>query len=253
MSGLKDYLPLLLSASTDTCLCPPEDQDRHLRAVIAKLTAHHKQYYTEKWAAAAVAKGGNVFIYFSPPWMTPLERAYSWMTGWKPSMAFKLVDALRAGPGSSPFGGSFGEVSEVQAKGIERLRMKTRHEEDKVERDMERQQVGMADRKMVELARMASTEGTAGEADRMVEAAIVELGAGMELVMKGGDCVRLKTLKGLLEVLSPAQGVGFLGALTVVLLRMREKGMKRSTSAPRSPSPSSANSFSKTVEGGKRQ
>ncbi|KAI4304417.1 hypothetical protein MLD38_039931 [Melastoma candidum] len=230
MSGLQDYLPLLLSASSGPD--PPEDQDHHLRALIARLTAHHKQYYTEKWAASSVSKGGNVFLFFSPPWMTPLERAYSWMTGWKPSMAFKLVDALRAAPTSSPFGRPFGIVSEEQAKGIERLRARMRHEEDKVEGDMERQQVGMADRKMVELARMASREGTEGEADRMVEVAMVELGAGMERVMKGGDCVRLKTLKGLLEVLSPAQGVGFLGSLTVVLLRMREKGLKRSTSCP---------------------
>lgn len=51
----------------------------------------------------------------------------------------------------------------TQVKKIEDLRVKIRLEKEKVEREMERQQVSMADKRMVELARLASQPVRNGE------------------------------------------------------------------------------------------
>ncbi|KAJ8545430.1 hypothetical protein K7X08_018013 [Anisodus acutangulus] len=106
------------------------------------MTTHHKDYYTAKWAAAHE----DILAFFSPMWMSPLENAYLWVTGWKPSIAFRLV------------GTALSELSDGQLKNIDALRVKIRGDEEKVEREMERQHVAMGDRKMVELARMKSND-----------------------------------------------------------------------------------------------
>lgn len=107
----------------------------------------------------------------------------------------------------------------TQVRGIEALRVRIKAEEERVEREMERQQVAMADRKMVELARL---DGEAAEVE--VEVALKGLVAGMEKVMKMADCVRLKTLKGVLDVLSPMQCVQFLAATSMMQIQMRKWG-----------------------------
>uniref|UniRef100_A0A3Q7FPT8 DOG1 domain-containing protein n=1 Tax=Solanum lycopersicum TaxID=4081 RepID=A0A3Q7FPT8_SOLLC len=45
----------------------------------------------------------------------------------------------------------------------------------------------------------------------------------LERVMKMADCVRLKTLKGLLEILNPLQSVDFLAAISTIQIQMRKK------------------------------
>nr|GMD08347.1 protein DOG1-like 4 [Ipomoea batatas] len=141
--------------------------------LVNKMTTHYKNYYTAKWAAARE----DVLAFFAPVWLTSLESAYVWVTGWKPSTAFRLVP--RAG------------MSEEQAKKVEILKAKIKAEEEKVEREMERQQVAVADRRMV---------------------------------MKMADCVRLKTLKGLLDVLGPTQSVHFLASASMLQIQMRKCG-----------------------------
>ena len=50
----------------------------------------------------------------------------------------------------------------------------------------------------------------ASHLDVMVEGALKELFNGLEKVMKGADCVRLKILKGVLDMLTSIQNVEFL-------------------------------------------
>lgn len=120
-------------------------------------------------------------------------------------------------------------MTEEQARKIEELRKRTRMEEEKVEREMERQQVAMADRKMVELVKLTTRarNGGGGGGDAVAEVALKGVLAGLERVMKASDCVRLKTLKGVLDVLSPMQCVDFLAANTAMQLRLRQWGKKK--------------------------
>ncbi|XAR66581.1 hypothetical protein NMG60_11012863 [Bertholletia excelsa] len=193
-----------------------DDKGSECEALVAKLTAHHKDYYKVKWAFAHE----DVLAFFVMAWHSPLEQAYLWVTGWKPSMAFRLVDSLRRAAGASLTG-----MTEEQIGKVGELRGKIKLEEERVEREMERLQVSMADRQMVELARLATRVKDGGSAaaqvDGLMDAAWKSLMGGLERVMKMADCVRLKTLKGLLELLNPVQCVEFLAGMGTVQVQIR--------------------------------
>ncbi|CAL1400917.1 unnamed protein product [Linum trigynum] len=189
-------------------------------ALVSKLTQHHKGYYTVKWALAHE----DVLPFFSQAWATPLEKAYSWLTGWKPSTMFKLLLSTTA----TSSGAVLIHLTQQQLETMEDLRQKVRLEEDKVERDMERQHVALADRRMVELARLAS-RGTVSPAriNGLVEVALKGVADGLEKVVRAADCVRLRTLKGILEILTPPQCLAFFAASSTLLIRLRQLGGMR--------------------------
>ncbi|KAG9140573.1 hypothetical protein Leryth_016064 [Lithospermum erythrorhizon] len=213
---------------------PPENNN--YTALVNKLTTHHKEYYTIKWAAAHV----NVVAFFAPVWLTPLENSYMWITGWKPSMFLKLLDSLimQNQHQICTSRGSLVDLSEEQLKNIESLRLKIKNEEGRVEREVERQQVAIADPNMVELAKLVSrtcmntinideSGCTMSKVGGLVEVAMKNVMSGLEKVMKMADCVRLKTLKGVLDILSPEQSVHFLAATSLIQIQMRKWGKQR--------------------------
>lgn len=212
---LDDYLQQLLRVSKES-LSEGEKQ-----VLVSKLTAHYKEFYTVKWSAAHE----DVLAFYCPVWLSKLENACSWLTGWKPSMMFRVVESMRR---TGVPGLGLAELTEEQVRKIEQLRVKIKLEEEKVEREMERQQVAMADRKMVELVRMGrrikSGECVGGQVDGLVEVAVKGALAGLEKVMKAADCVRLKTLKGVLDVLNPSQSLDFLAATCMVQIQLRQWG-----------------------------
>lgn len=215
---LEEILHQLLEVSKQRTEVVKTEQE--LQVLVSKVTSHLKEYYTIKWASAHE----EVLVFFSPAWLSPLENAYLWITGWKPSMVFKLLETLK----KQASGGDF-VMTEEQVRKIEELRKRTRMEEEKVEREMERQQVAMADRKMVELVKLTTRarNGGGGGGDAVAEVALKGVLAGLERVMKASDCVRLKTLKGVLDVLSPMQCVDFLAANIAMQLRLRQWGKKK--------------------------
>ncbi|XP_062096996.1 protein DOG1-like 4 [Humulus lupulus] len=217
---LEEYLQQLLTLSNlETTMIQSEPE---LQAMVSRVTAHVKAYYTTKWAAAH----DDVLAFFSPVWLSPLENAYLWVTDWKPSSVFRLIESLRMSHVSK-----MKYLTEPQRKDIEELRVKIRLEEEKVEREMERQQVAMANRRMVELARLASggvTAGAlAGHVEGLVEVALKGILCGLERMMKAADCVRLKAIKGVLELLTPMQRVDFLTAICMLQVQLRQVGKEK--------------------------
>ncbi|CAN1810373.1 Protein DOG1-like 4 [Linum perenne] len=116
------------------------------------------------------------------------------------------------------------EPTQQQSASIEELRLRIHVEEEKVERAMERQHVALADKKFVQLAHLATCHCASGD---NVAVALNEVADGLEKIMKMADCVRLRALKGILEILSPLQGVVFLAASSMLLVRLREFGRMR--------------------------
>ncbi|KAL6544866.1 hypothetical protein OROMI_023728 [Orobanche minor] len=211
MTKLEDLLQLLLRVSKEQSGKPADYE-----GMVNKLTAHHKEYYTFKWAAAHE----DVVAFFTPVWLSPLENAHLWITGWKPSTAFRLIGPPdTAGPSG---------LTEDQVKKIAALRMKMKADEERVEREMERQHVAVADRRTVELARLerrAERSGSLEDAamvSRFLEVTVQGVLAGLERVMKMADCVRLKTLKGVLDILSHVQGVEFLASVSMLQVQVRK-------------------------------
>ncbi|XP_042478040.1 protein DOG1-like 4 [Macadamia integrifolia] len=195
----------LLSVSRD-----PSHGHLH-QALISKVMTHYKEYYTVKWATAK----DDVLGFFCPTWFTPLENAYHWMTGWKPSMVFRLIASLHK--------------SQDPVSKIEELRFRIRIEEDRVDREMERQQVSIADKPMVDLSRLATqvkNGEVVGELEKYVDMALSSLLVGLEQVMKMADCVRLKALKGVVEILNPLQSVDFMAAIAMLQIQLRKAGKR---------------------------
>ncbi|KAF2303070.1 hypothetical protein GH714_013339 [Hevea brasiliensis] len=167
---------------------------------------------------------------------------------------FKLVNSMRTNGVSSS---SLVELTQEQMRKIEALRVKIMLEEEKVEREMERQQVIVVDRKMAELVRLVIRVKNGEEvrqqvivADKkmaelvrsvvrvknreevrkvegLVQVALKGVMAGPEKVMKAVDCLRLRTLKGVLGVLSPLQCVEFLIGIGMLQILLRQWGKKR--------------------------
>ncbi|MCL7026891.1 hypothetical protein MKW94_001444 [Papaver nudicaule] len=189
------------------------------RLLISAIMNHYKGYYSTKWACVHE----DVLGFFSPPWLTPLENAYLWMTGWKPSLLYRLLTTLNHGTSRM-------KLTEDQLEKMEKLRCRTGLEEEKVEREMERQQVSMADRKMVELARLQSrlrNGETGSEVEELVQVAMKVLVSALEKIVKTADCVRLKALKGVLEILTPLQCVDFMAAFLMLQIQMRRLGKRK--------------------------
>ncbi|XP_020232339.1 protein DOG1-like 4 [Cajanus cajan] len=137
------------------------------------------------------------------------------MTGWRPSVVLKLLENLKKQEALM--------LNEEQNRKTHDLRVRISMEEERVEAEMERLQMALAGRKMVELAKLSSNgDGDAAAVDMALKGVL----AGLERVMKAADCVRLKTLKGILDVLTPMQCVDFLAANIAMQLRLREWGMK---------------------------
>ncbi|KAF2303101.1 hypothetical protein GH714_013791 [Hevea brasiliensis] len=144
----------------------------------------------------------------------------------KPSSVFKLVNSIRTNGVPSS---SLVELTQEHMRNIEPLRVKIRLEEEKVEREIKRQQVAIADRKMAELVRLVlrvKNGEQVRQADELVQVALKGV-AGLEKVMKAADCVRLRTLKGVLDVLSPLQCVEFLARIGMRQILLRQWGKKR--------------------------
>ncbi|CAO2823513.1 unnamed protein product [Amaranthus hypochondriacus] len=193
-------------------------------SIVATLITHHKNFYTAKWAAAHQ----DILPFFSPKWASPLEFSFTWVTGWKPSTVFRLVDSLRKT--RTPLT-SLSQLSDDQVKKIKDLGVKIKLEEQRVERELERLQVSMGDLKMVELTRLVSrVNEDSDESTRingLVDVAFKEKLDGLEKVMKMGDYVRLKTLKCVLDVFSSRQGVDFLAVFGMIQIQIRKWGKQR--------------------------
>ncbi|KAJ8626623.1 hypothetical protein MRB53_019930 [Persea americana] len=210
----EENLQQLLSVPRDSTHEPQQ------RAMVARAIGHITHYYAIKRAAAHA----SVLALFSPTWLTSFEIACLWMTGWKPSLAFRLVDTLRrvVAPGMG-----LGGLSDAQLRRIEQMQAVTRTEEEKVEMEMERQQMALAGRRMVELSQITARARDGEVVEGMVEVALEGVMKGLEKVVVSADCVRLKALKRVVEGLSPLQSVDYMAALLMLQIQIRNFGKGR--------------------------
>lgn len=129
--------------------------------------------------------------------------------------------------------GDLGDLSPDQIKRTNELQMRTIHEERVLTEKHAKVQESVADKSMVELSNLVSEmmrnededEGE-GEGER-VELTLEMKKDEMEELLHMADDLRLKTLKAVIEILTPLQGVHFLIAAAELHLRLHEWGKKR--------------------------
>ncbi|GFP82938.1 tgacg-sequence-specific DNA-binding protein tga-2.1 [Phtheirospermum japonicum] len=229
MSQLENFVGLLLMVSSEQ-----SSEEEACEAVYHKLMAHHREYYTSKWAAV----NENVLPFFSSVWLSPLEKTYTWVTGWRPLVAFQLIETLRSKSNTEEVA-SLASLTEEQLKKIEDLEAIISADEKRLEKEMVRHDMQMASWKMLELVRLESAAKRQGDADvlrqvnEMVEAARKGMVGGKRRAVKMADVLRRRTLKGVLDVLTPIQRVDFLATTSMLQVQMGKWGKQRAAAQMR--------------------
>ncbi|KAK3038569.1 hypothetical protein RJ639_028020 [Escallonia herrerae] len=213
------------------------DNEDVLRPLIDRVVRHHEQYYRAKsrWA------DHDVLAMLSPSWRSSLEDAFLWIGGWRPTMAFHLLyskSGLQLEARLAEFirrlsAGDLGDLSPSQLTRVDELQRKTVKEERELTEELARHQETVADSSMVELSHVVTELMENGEASRdgdesgRVESTLAPKEEGLVEILHRADDLRLRTLKEVLDILTPIQAVHFLIAAAELHLRLHDWGKKR--------------------------
>lgn len=185
-----------------------ESWEDAIRGLIYRVLAHLHEYYQEK--SRMIRR--DVSLMFSPPWFTALERNFFWIAGFRPQLAFSLVKR------------SVNDFTEDQSQRIQRLTHDAEMEAEVLTEELARVQESVAAPPVSELAKQVGrrvvNRGEIRYLDTMPEA----LKSKMENLLIDADSLRRRIVQEVVEILSPAQNMRFLGDAIQLHLRIRELG-----------------------------
>ncbi|XP_057539139.1 protein DOG1-like 3 [Amaranthus tricolor] len=206
--------------------------------LIRRVMSHYENYYRVKSESTTE----NVLGMMSPSWRSSLEDAFLWVGGWRPSIAFHLlysVSGLQFEAGLSELLGGvstcdLGDLSPSQLSKIDELQRQTIREERELTEILAVHQETVADSSMVQLSHIA-TELMEDNSERVetesmkerVESTLGKKEDKLKEILGKADDLRLRTLKELVDILSPIQAVHFLIAAAELHLRVHDWGMKK--------------------------
>ncbi|KAL7122839.1 hypothetical protein ACP275_01G069200 [Erythranthe tilingii] len=213
-----------------------------IQDVVEQVVQHYEHYYKTKsmWAKK------DILSMFSPTWTHSLEKAFMWAGGWRPATAFHLLyskcglqlEAAFEDDYHLPTGlnstGDLGDLSHSQMVRVDELHKSTLREEKMITEKLAKKQETIADSSMVGLTHSQTTELMIRmeEHDQLglVDAALAPKEKGLVGILQMADELRLKTLKELILILTPIQGVYFLIAAAELHLKIHEWGKNRDAS-----------------------
>ncbi|XP_043700292.1 protein DOG1-like 4 [Telopea speciosissima] len=194
---------------------PSSKEDQlHLRQLVERVMNHYEDYYRVKAHAATL----DAFSMFSAPWVTSLEHSLQWIAGWRPTVVFhliytesssrfqaELIDILRGHRT-----GDLGDLSPGQLGGVSNLQCETVNEENEITRELSDWQDGVCDI-------MSSSMGSDvdGKMPRLVK------------VLEKADNLRLKTMRRVVDLLTPQQAVEFLTVTAEMEFGIRRWGLEK--------------------------
>lgn len=196
----------------ETLLSPVDGFDRNQECsdIIPRVIAHYRELYREK--AAAVEE--DVFNSISPPWMSAFERSLLWVSGFRPSILFPIIDSSVAA-----------ELTPGQKQRIEEVKAESRRREREITQAMARVQETVAEQPVYSLIRKV---GSLEDGDiPKLHAAVEALKKAMRAVVVNADELQGWTVAEVVEVLTPVQGVKFFAAVARFQLRARRWGVER--------------------------
>lgn len=214
----------------------PQTDSSSLSGLVDRVIAHYEKYYMikSKWAKT------DVLVLFSPPWNSPLEDAFLWVGGWRPTTAFHLLYSKSGLQFEAMFSdlvkgieiGDLGDLSSDQLGRIDKLQRSTIKEEREITEKVAKQQDRVADMEMVELSHDASEstrmEGESNAIDiHRVDSTLKSREEGFQMILQSADNLRLGTIKGVVDILSPIQAVHFLIAAAELQLRLHDWGKEK--------------------------
>ncbi|KAI3790751.1 hypothetical protein L2E82_04027 [Cichorium intybus] len=235
ISEQNSYLEDLVSAANNHN--QTGNDDAVLVPLIERVIRHYEQYYRAKsnW------ENRDAVSMFSPTWRSKLEDAFLWIGGWRPTLAIHLLYSKSGIQVEAKLGdlirglttGDLGDLTPNQIKRIDELQKNTINEERVLSEKLAKEQEAVADSSMVELSNAVSemirneTGGDDSENEKKVDSMLDSKNNKLEELLHMADDLRLKTLKAVVEILTPIQTVYFLIAAAELHLRLHEWGKKR--------------------------
>ncbi|KAK1398233.1 DOG1 domain-containing protein [Heracleum sosnowskyi] len=188
-----------------------QHEEDDLNVLVSKVLSHYHLYYERKSEMAT----HNVFLVFSPTWFTPFEKTFFWVGGFRPSLAFKVMETVIRSD----------EMTELQRQRMDMLKDNVAREEAGVAKEMASTQEKVAtDQAIMEAVK---------KMENLVNGEIVEVDAvlrglrmSMETVLTWADSLRVATAGKVTQILTPVQCIKFLAAATKLQLRIRARGMQ---------------------------
>lgn len=183
-----------------------ESREEYLEDLISRVLSHYQQYYEEKSRISQF----NIFLVFSPPWFTSLERTFLWVAGFKPALVFKLVSEFVT------------DLSDDQKQRMGRLIEEIKLEERALDEKLAKIQESVAAPTLLEKARERGRRLAVEETMREEEeTAFNMIRSAMESVVTSADLLRTKTILNVVELLIPAQRVKLLTEATQLHMKVR--------------------------------
>ncbi|XP_064944584.1 protein DOG1-like 4 [Musa acuminata AAA Group] len=173
-------------------------------------------HYREYRDARARHADADVLDVISHSWLTPFERTFLWVAGWKPSLAFRLLfheggDGGRDGCLLWP----------DQRTAMEELRRQVVAAEHRISEGLAEAQEAMASQAVLGAVRAGSRNVSARAAAADVVA------RALRAVVSAADELRDATLRQVVEILTPAQAAEFLALAAELRLRVHRWGLRR--------------------------
>jgi len=203
----KEFLGELLSAQQQY----QEGQRADVRPLIDRVICHYGQYFEEKSKLAH----HNIFLVFSPPWFSSLEKSFLWVGGFKPGVAFQVVNtALR-------------DLTEDQKEKMSKLKKESKVKERTLNDDLAKLQESVADPPLVDMAR--SQGRLCFSRSFMVDQGLVPSAfkEKLENLVADADALRTDTALKIMKILRPAQIVSFMVSAAELQIKIRSWGLDK--------------------------
>lgn len=203
----KEFLGELLSAQQQY----QEGRRADVRPLIDRVICHYGQYFEEKSKLAH----HNIFLVFSPPWFSSLEKSFLWVGGFKPGVAFQVVNtALR-------------DLTEDQKVKMSKLKKESKVKERTLNDDLAKLQESVADPPLVDMAR--SQGRLCFSRSFMVDQGLVPSAfkEKLENLVADADALRTDTALKIMKILRPAQIVSFMVSAAELQIKIRSWGLDK--------------------------
>ncbi|KAH0688637.1 hypothetical protein KY290_023111 [Solanum tuberosum] len=203
-----------------------ELNDDELNELLRKMVNNFQEYANGRSRLARV----DVSPFFAPTWCTPLENSVLWIGGCRPSSFIRLIYALSGIEIESHIAeylqgmkiGDFGQLSGKQITTIDKLQRQIILEERKFSSRLASLQEDVVDQPFAMAARIYNAERGENEIEPLNKH-----GEDMSNLLEEVDELRMKTLKEILGILTPIQGVEYLAAAKRIRLCLQQWGKKR--------------------------
>jgi len=203
----KDFVGELLSAQQQY----QEGRKPDVRPLIDRVISHYGEYFEEK----SKLSNHNIFLVFSPPWLSSLEKSFLWVGGFKPGVAFQVVNtALK-------------DLTGDQKEKLSKLKQETRVKERTLNDDFAKLQEGVADPPLVDIVR--SKGRLCLSSSFLVDQGSVPstFKEKLENLVADADALRTDTALKIMKILRPAQIVTFMASAAELQIKIRSWGLDK--------------------------